>query len=105
MNEKDIESLKKCKYDCQKWRIKNPDKYEWQSKTYDWKRRGLIIDNDDDLFGLFIFYQAIENCEQCGILFKSKSDKCLDHNHLTGQFRDVICRSCNFTSDRKKYYK
>lgn len=37
--------------------------------------------------------------EKCKKPFKSSRDRQLDHNHDTGEIRDIICRSCN----KKRY--
>jgi hypothetical protein len=34
-------------------------------------------------------------CDCCGGSFKAGSDCCADHDHVTGQFRGVLCRNCN----------
>ncbi len=34
---------------------------------------------------------------QCAICGKTTEDKlCVDHNHETGQIRELLCRSCNW---------
>ena len=34
-------------------------------------------------------------CAHCGNAFKSKADKCRDHDHVTAAFRAALCRGCN----------
>lgn len=41
-----------------------------------------------------------ENCEVCGIpisvgVKKPKERACLDHNHITGELRGILCSNCN----------
>lgn len=60
-----------------------------------WKRRGLIGDMDK----IYDEYINTTNCQLCNIVFDTlegrKSKKCLDHNHETGEFRNILCISCN----------
>ena len=72
----------------------------------DWKRYGV---KHKDFNSLYDYYLNVEFCEQCnvelveGVLGANK--KCLDHDHTTGEFRNVICQRCNIRrgfEDRKK---
>ena len=40
------------------------------------------------------FYNT-EACEHCSKPFKSPKHKCRDHDHITGEFRAVLCSACN----------
>ena len=57
-----------------------------------WKVRGLIYDNYDDLFEV---YRKTLNCQYCNKEFKNKLDRKMDHNHETGLFRKIVCSRCN----------
>ena len=62
-----------------------------------WKCMGIICDDWDELY---ISYMAHEHCMECGCEFGEKGDgtgtfKCLDHNHLTGEIRGILCSLCN----------
>jgi hypothetical protein len=61
-----------------------------------WKRSGLIHENYDELYE---YYLNTTHCEKCNIELtdghKLSNRKCLDHSHTTGQFRNVLCASCN----------
>jgi len=65
-------------------------------RIYAWKGRGVIC---DDFESLYEYYINCNNCEECNIeLVKGDigvNKKCLDHDHLTGKFRNVLCCSCN----------
>ena len=68
-----------------------------------WKYRGLICDDWDALYDKYL---ETTHCELCSIEFsldkkRSKSTKCLDHDHSTGSFRNFICHSCNVTLPRQ----
>lgn len=66
-----------------------------------WKKRGII---NDDFNELYSKYLDTKNCELCNIEFggKGKNKKCLDHDHVTGLFRNVLCNNCNWTVMRNK---
>jgi len=61
-----------------------------------WKRSGVICDDFDELYDLYI---SIWNCEECDVELvegnKAYNRKCLDHDHQTGEFRNVLCHNCN----------
>tara|TARA_R110002049_G_scaffold247064_1_gene421223 strand:- start:17 stop:463 length:447 start_codon:yes stop_codon:yes gene_type:complete len=62
-----------------------------------WKVRGVIHDDFNELYEKYI---STEFCELCNVELtvdktKTKTTRCLDHDHTTGEFRNVICHSCN----------
>ena len=61
-----------------------------------WKRSGVI---NDDFDALYDYYLIVDNCEECNIelveVGAGTNKKCLDHNHTTGLFRDILCNGCN----------
>jgi len=65
-------------------------------KIHGWKQSGVICDDFDKLYN---YYINCWNCEECNIeLIEGKcgaNHKCLDHNHKTGDFRNVVCHTCN----------
>ena len=44
-------------------------------------------------------------CEVCNKTYKSSKDRCLDHDHDTGLFRQVLCQECNVHDNWKKKEK
>ena len=94
----------------QKYCRENKEKVAQRKKAYDqteqgkkssridkWKRRGVICENFDDLYDYFI---NCKNCENCDIELtvdkqSTATTRCLDHCHETGEFRNVLCHSCN----------
>ena len=68
-----------------------------------WNMRGVVSDNYDDLYD---YYMKTKNCELCSIELtigkRTKTSKCLDHCHETGQFRNIVCHSCNCKFRTKK---
>ena len=88
---------------------KNKEKYKEYHKEYrqteagkksnrirKWKHRGLIHDNYDELYE---YYLNCKNCEKCSVELTdgniSSNRKCMDHSHITGEFRNILCHSCN----------
>ena len=69
-----------------------------KSKTMSsWRSAGVINVNDE----MYNNYIATTHCECCSKEFSSSNDRCLDHDHETGEFRWVICRACNIRDNWK----
>tara|TARA_R110002153_G_scaffold144154_1_gene295307 strand:- start:518 stop:847 length:330 start_codon:yes stop_codon:yes gene_type:complete len=62
-----------------------------------WKQRGISEDYDwDEIYDIYIDCKV---CDYCNVelvegLYGSNK-KCLDHNHITGEIRGVLCMTCN----------
>ena len=67
------------------------------NKISDWKRRGLVCDTPEDYLTIYYHYLCSTNCEKCNKEFDNTkhNDKHMDHNHSTGQYRNILCHSCN----------
>ena len=57
-----------------------------------WKKLGLIMDNFEEIYNNYII---ATHCDLCGLKFKNTRERQMDHCHETGQFRNIVCRSCN----------
>ena len=67
---------------------------------YGWKKQGLIYDDYDDLYEIYI---KTMKCDCCNKEFKNSKDRCLDHDHETGRFRAIVCQKCNIHDSYIKY--
>ena len=79
-----------------------PEKHK-NNRISDWKKRGVI---HDDYSALYDKYINTNECELCKIpITQGKGligKKCLDHDHKTGEFRNILCGHCNINVLRKK---
>ena len=62
----------------------------------DWKRRGLIHDDVDELHDRYLEATHCDECEEEFVNDRGISQRCMDHCHQTGLFRNFLCKSCNF---------
>ena len=65
-----------------------------------WKHKGLIDSDNDNYESLYTHYINTQKCEHCNVeLTKDKRNtsttKVLDHSHITGEFRNILCLACN----------
>ena len=67
----------------------------------DWKRRGVIWNNNMEFELIYQKYLMWNNCQLCNKILIG-SDKCLDHCHSSGRFRMILCNTCNKQYDRKE---
>jgi hypothetical protein len=89
-----------------KYKKDNKEKIVKQMKEYDqtpagkkshtmsdWRQRGSIDPDMDEIYDKK--YLPATHCQVCKKEFKNSYDRCMDHDHETGLFRQVLCRSCN----------
>ena len=90
---------------------KNKGKYKEYQKEYNktpkgkkintiknWKRIGLIHDNYEELYDKYL---NTTECNVCKYVFDNTNWRCLDHDHETGLFRQILCNSCNVQDNWK----
>ena len=74
-------------------KTENGKKLEKKNK---WKGRGLNMVNFEEIYKR---YQDAIFCDICECVLNVEGDynskKCLDHDHETGEFRNVVCNYCN----------
>ena len=96
----------KLKENAKKYREKNKEKVKEYRQTPSgkksrrickWKSCGVIYDDWDKLYEKYI---NTTNCELCEVELTedkriTKTTRCLDHDHYTGLFRNIVCWNCN----------
>jgi len=103
-NKEKIAAQTKARYEANKARfeayIKEYNKTEAGIKSKrmsNWRRRGVNNVTDE----LYDYFMSCDNCEVCKCEFTETINKCLDHDHDTGDFRYVLCRECNCNDNWK----
>lgn len=87
---------KQREYNQRKWRENIEAGRKRNKKTYK-KYRPVMI---EDKYGLspeqhkLLTIKQLGLCALCGV--KQKEKLCIDHNHVTGKVRGLLCRKCNF---------
>ena len=66
---------------------------------YHWKKRGLI---HKDYNKLYETYLQSSHCNVCKKKYTNSFDRCMDHCHKTGKFRQFLCQDCN---KKDKWFK
>ena len=74
----------------QKYRRLHPDR----SMISNWKSRGLKLREGETYQEIYKKVNSATHCELCNVSFENKTPE-MDHDHISGYFRKVLCRSCN----------
>ena len=76
-----------------------------------WKKYGLIC-SEEDFEAIYEIYITSSKCEICKKKYKARIDRCMEHDHETGEFRNICCQRCNqkkrdrkINSNNKSGYK
>tara|TARA_R110000787_G_scaffold246402_1_gene352158 strand:+ start:220 stop:675 length:456 start_codon:yes stop_codon:yes gene_type:complete len=65
-----------------------------------WKHSGLIDSDNDNYESIYDYYINTTQCENCDVeltqdRYNTSTTRCLDHSHITGLFRNILCQGCN----------
>jgi hypothetical protein len=63
-------------------------------KKSQWKYNGMVF-TPEEFEEIYEKYIYATNCELCDVLFPNTRNRQLDHDHLTGKIRNIICHKCN----------
>jgi len=81
---------------------KDPELYKKKYRIRRWIGRGLICDDIDELYD---YFDKTKFCENCDVELTEGSrcatSKVLDHDHITGKFRKILCHQCNASLPRQ----
>jgi hypothetical protein len=80
------------KENSKKWKQNNKEKAKKSDTISDWKQKGLICDNYDQVYQLWL---DSTHCDKCGCQYTNKNHKDMEHCHTTGAFRGIVCHKCN----------
>jgi len=72
------------------------------SKKFGWKEKGMIFVDDAHFEYIYNEYIRATNCDLCNKLFTKSRDRQLDHDHKTGEIRNIVCQKCNCIRKDKK---
>ena len=72
-------------------KTENGKKLERKNK---WKGRGLNMENFEEIYERYTMAIFCDICE-CVLEGNGRNKKCMDHCHLTGEFRNIVCNWCN----------
>ena len=78
----------------------NPTKHKSNSRM-NWKKRGIKI-HEDDFDYVYNQYISATHCDLCKKQYPNSKDRQLDHNHETGEVRNIVCQKCNQRKNDRK---
>ena len=70
-------------------------KYHRTNMRCDWKKVGLVFENDLAFSIVYKRYIYARQCELCQKVFTKSKDRQMEHSHDTGEFRNIVCCKCN----------
>jgi len=68
---------------------------------YSWKKYGGLKEGDLSYDDVYEIHMAKETCDKCRVtltLDRSATTKCMDHDHVTGEYRATLCFKCNLAN-------
>jgi len=68
-----------------------------QNRINNWKQIG--VDPSYDFEVIYDIYIHTSKCDVCNVTLtdgKGPHGRCLDHDHETGEIRNIVCMKCNY---------
>ena len=66
---------------------------------YSWMKRFKLKGDFEEIYQRYIY---ATHCDLCNVKFRDNYHRRLEHNHETGEFRNIVCNRCNTRKyDRK----
>ena len=68
-----------------------------KNRIKNWKNRG--VDSSYDFEVIYDIYMHTNKCDICQVSLtdgKGPHGRCLDHDHETGEIRNIVCMKCNY---------
>ena len=72
-----------------------------RNRINNWKQIGVDPSYDFDV--IYDIYIHTSKCDLCNVNLtdgKGLQGRCLDHNHKTGEIRNIVCMKCNYHVER-----
>jgi len=67
-------------------------KYHKSFTRCNWARQGLNLYNFEEIYNKYIY---ATHCQLCNKQFATQRERYMEHCHKTGEFRNIVCNSCN----------
>ncbi len=74
---------------------RNSERGKIINKISNWKSIGLKCDTREDYNLIYDKWLNSSRCEECNCVYSKDNKKCMDHDHNTGLFRNILCFNCN----------
>ena len=78
--------------------------YHKGQTRYGWERIGIIFLDEEHFEYIYNEYIHATNCDLCNKQFPTQRDRQLDHDHETGDVRNIVCCKCNQRRKDNKIY-
>lgn len=79
------------------YQLNNPQTFIKNQRKSSWKVAGLNMEHFEEIYEIYI---STTHCDLCKVeltedKIRTKTTRVMDHSHITGEFRNVLCHSCN----------